>query len=869
MAHPQQTDFCLSVKKKFPSYFKGGWVLDIGSLDINGNNQYLFENAGYIGVDLLPGKNVDFTSKAHELQFPDSSFDVIISTECFEHDPYYELSIINIVRMLKPGGLFLFTCATTGRPEHGTRRTTPDDAPFTQSFGNWGDYYKNLEAHHIEKAIDCEACFQQYEFLTQHETHDLYFWGLKQGEFLQREDYSFLMSGSSCSTLAQTYTIEEAHLSHQIFELNRLVLKKEDQLAASIKEVEARDMQIRIGSQAATTLHCQISELNKTVVAQALRLDRLLVSRSWRVTRPLRFLSRFVRGQYDFLSKLSLKVNQFGGVLPTIRRICCLIGYIFRADLNGLRSKLNSNLQYFSPAEANDIQAKGVLATWAVITPEHTLFIAHLICERLNIHGWSCEVMTSPPDGFSHDCYIVLCPQAFNKLPPGKKRIAFQLEQSTSSRWFTDAYFHTLKHSLAVLDYSLTNIKFLAENGIFYPHVYYLPIGASYSYGISVSACSKKYDVLFYGDALSSPRRVHMLDILKQHFNVHVVNNLFGEAMIQTLKEAKVVLNLHYYENSLLEMPRIQECLSLGLTVVSESTLDLEDYPELHQAVIFFDEGSVDGMIEAVAKAINTSQISNHPSVDLSSKRFSFMFDRFLIAMNLLPSSHVETITLPLPTDRDVFGLSLPETIDRRLIFKEAKPANCEIFDGIRYKPGWTGCGLSYAALARHALGNHLSMITVMEDDVILPNDYEQAFGDIKRYLQSKGAEWDIFAGLIAVLHPATEVLDVEEFCGRTFVTINKMTSMVFNVYSAKALGLLSTWDSEDGDVGQNTIDRFLENMDTIRVITTLPFFVGHREEVHSTLWGFENSRYKDLITHSEAVLRQKVSDFNATRSRA
>ena len=113
MAHHQQKNFCTSVKEKFPIFFNGKWVLDIGSLDINGNNQYLFEQCGYIGVDLLPGSNVDFVSMGHELLFPDECFDVIISTECFEHDQYYEKTIKNIVRLLKPGGLFIFSCATT------------------------------------------------------------------------------------------------------------------------------------------------------------------------------------------------------------------------------------------------------------------------------------------------------------------------------------------------------------------------------------------------------------------------------------------------------------------------------------------------------------------------------------------------------------------------------------------------------------------------------------------------------------------------------------------------------------------------------------------------------------------------------------
>ena len=151
MAHPQQVEFCLSVKQKLPQFFSNRLVIDIGSLDINGNNQYLFEDCMYFGIDLLAGKNVDFAAKGHELNLPDASVDVIVSTECFEHDKFYSLTLKNIVRMLKPGGLFVFSCATTGRPEHGTRRTTPADAPFIQEDDEWGDYYKNLEENNLIK----------------------------------------------------------------------------------------------------------------------------------------------------------------------------------------------------------------------------------------------------------------------------------------------------------------------------------------------------------------------------------------------------------------------------------------------------------------------------------------------------------------------------------------------------------------------------------------------------------------------------------------------------------------------------------------------------------------------------------------------
>ena len=49
MAHLNQQKFCKKVKEIFPNYFKNVSVCDIGSLDINGSNHYLFEDYEYIG----------------------------------------------------------------------------------------------------------------------------------------------------------------------------------------------------------------------------------------------------------------------------------------------------------------------------------------------------------------------------------------------------------------------------------------------------------------------------------------------------------------------------------------------------------------------------------------------------------------------------------------------------------------------------------------------------------------------------------------------------------------------------------------------------------------------------------------------------
>lgn len=178
MAHQEQVDWCLLVKHAHPEFFIGTKVLDIGSLDINGNNRYLFDNCDYTGIDIGEGKNVDVVCSGHLYQ-SDDKFDVVISTECFEHDKHYAETLRNAYNLLKDGGLLLFSCAALGRPEHGTTRTSKGDSPFTN------DYYKNLSEYDIKVALapythKIDDLFTTYKFKTRTEfPQDLYFYGIK------------------------------------------------------------------------------------------------------------------------------------------------------------------------------------------------------------------------------------------------------------------------------------------------------------------------------------------------------------------------------------------------------------------------------------------------------------------------------------------------------------------------------------------------------------------------------------------------------------------------------------------------------------------------------------------------------------------
>jgi SAM-dependent methyltransferase len=177
MAHIEQQNYLTSIKNRFPAFFKGVKVLDIGSLDINGNNRYLFDDYTYTGIDIGEGANVDIVCRGHEFK-SEYKFDVVISSECFEHDEYWDKTILNAINLLDVGGLLIFTCATDGRAEHGTQRTSPQCSPFTSRLEN--DYYMNLNENLIRAKIDIEKHFSVFEFQTNTlGMCDLYFFGFK------------------------------------------------------------------------------------------------------------------------------------------------------------------------------------------------------------------------------------------------------------------------------------------------------------------------------------------------------------------------------------------------------------------------------------------------------------------------------------------------------------------------------------------------------------------------------------------------------------------------------------------------------------------------------------------------------------------
>ena len=96
-------------------------ILDLGSQDVNGSYRTLFSKPKwrYVGADMAPGKNVDVVLRNpyRWKEIASGAADVVISGQAFEHIRYFWITMLEITRVLKPGGICCILAPSSG-PEH-------------------------------------------------------------------------------------------------------------------------------------------------------------------------------------------------------------------------------------------------------------------------------------------------------------------------------------------------------------------------------------------------------------------------------------------------------------------------------------------------------------------------------------------------------------------------------------------------------------------------------------------------------------------------------------------------------------------------------------------------------------------------------
>jgi len=471
----------------------------------------------------------------------------------------------------------------------------------------------------------------------------------------------------------------------------------------------------------------------------------------------------------------------------------------------------------------------------------------------------------------NNELYLIIHNDSLHSMLP-KNFILYQVEQMNSN-FFTLKYLKDLQKSNIIWEFSIRNkIKY---DQIDLKKIFYQPMPFYYDPPVNDSTNSTDesnvYDVAFYGT--TNERRVKILNNLSDKFKTNVGYGKISKERDSIIRKSKIILNLHYYKDSSLEACRINEILQYDKIIISElphskDWFNKELYDNL---VIFIDEISDDLInINKLIEKIEYYSIPENYEKQINTIRKNKLIlhnnSKYLLSKNLL--SIKDKINFNKNkfeydvAENELYCLHLIETPYRiEKIKSQIFIPKFVIFPAIKFSPGWMGTCYSYTNIIWNAKRCGLNSITVFEDDCEFKINFYNTYNTIREFLE-KIHKWDIFVGVIANLPPETNVINIYKYKGVTFIEIDRMLSMVFNIYNKSSFDTILEWDEHNNNVDNNTIDQYLKNK-KLSIITTLPFEFKCMD-TESTLWGanlYDN--YNKLFEISTEILKKKINNFS------
>jgi hypothetical protein len=208
----------------------------------------------------------------------------------------------------------------------------------------------------------------------------------------------------------------------------------------------------------------------------------------------------------------------------------------------------------------------------------------------------------------NNDLYIILFSQKVQSFP--KNYIIYQLEQKDISKWVDKKYKLSILFSKCSFDYSQSNInKFenIIQNKLIYIPIPLIPMKLINPNIINDNMINTNNNILFYG-SMNDIRKTKLFYLKKRlypKYNVKIVNDIYGEKMIEEIMKSKIILNIHFYKDAILETARINEVLSCDKIVISEypNIIDYINY-DLYKNKVFFVK-NIDEMYIKIIEILN------------------------------------------------------------------------------------------------------------------------------------------------------------------------------------------------------------------------------------------------------------------------
>ena len=114
------------------------------------------KNSVYVGMDFEQGEGVDVVlGDPYKYPFEDNTFDVLVTSSCFEHSEMFWVSFLESLRVLKPSGVMYCNAPSSNMPYHkfpvDCWRFFPDSGKALEKWGNYSGYNVKLLESYIVK----------------------------------------------------------------------------------------------------------------------------------------------------------------------------------------------------------------------------------------------------------------------------------------------------------------------------------------------------------------------------------------------------------------------------------------------------------------------------------------------------------------------------------------------------------------------------------------------------------------------------------------------------------------------------------------------------------------------------------------------
>ena len=210
-------------------------------------------------------------------------------------------------------------------------------------------------------------------------------------------------------------------------------------------------------------------------------------------------------------------------------------------------------------------------------------YIAQIIKDELIDMGWRCSIISQDnineyieKNNPHHYFLFFIATQITKNVAMYKRYILYQLEQNVNNKLSVN---HNKLHESNILKQIYDNAALLidyCELNVKVTKQYYknnfkiMNIPAR-----NITLQNKEdytYDIIFIGSM--NKRRETILNKLKEKYKLLIVENVYGEELKQLCNQSNICLNIHYYENAILERVRLNEMMEYGIKIISEKPCD-------------------------------------------------------------------------------------------------------------------------------------------------------------------------------------------------------------------------------------------------------------------------------------------------------